>query len=58
MLPSWMPWYGAVSFAAAGTVTIIASSSPRSKWPAEENWVARPPGVARGGVIVLAGSFR
>ena len=58
MLPSWMPWYGAVSLAAAGTVTIIASSSARSKWPADENWVASPPGVARGGVSVLAGSFR
>ena len=30
MLPSWMPWYGAVALAAAGTVTIIASSSARS----------------------------
>ena len=43
---------------AAGTVTIIAWSSSRSKWPAEENWVASPPGVGRGGVIVLTGSFR
>ena len=58
MLPSWMPWYGAISLAAAGTVTIIASSSARSKWPADENWVASPPGVARGGVSVLTGSFR
>ena len=58
MLPSWMPWYGATSRPAAGTVTIIAWSSPSSKWPAEENCVASPPGVGRGGVIVLTGSFR
>ena len=58
MLPSWIPWYGATSLPAAGTVTIIAWSSSSSKWPAEENWKASPPGVRRGSVIVLTGSLR
>ncbi len=58
MLPSWIPWYGATARPAAGTVTIMAWLSPRSKWPTDENWVARPPGVGRGSVIVFTGSLR
>src|SRR5262249_52085431 len=55
VLPSWIPWYGATARSAAGTVTIMAWSSARAKWPTEENWVASPPGVGRGSGIVFTG---